>query len=47
MLQKDVLDDMKERLEKIVKEGADLYLDGRQGSGDVVAKACGFMNEAV
>ena len=47
MFQKDVLDNMKERLEKIVKEGEDLYLDGRQVSAEELAWACCVNEEAV
>lgn len=47
MLQKDEMHDMKERLESIVKEGADLYLDGRRVSAEELARTCCVNEEAV
>jgi len=45
--QKDALNNMKERLDKIVEKGADLYLDGRRVSAAELAWACCVNEEAV
>lgn len=47
MLQKDDQQDMKERLEEIVKEGAELYLDGKRVSAEELAQSCCVNEEAV
>lgn len=47
MSQKDELHDMKERLEEIAKDGAELYLDGKRVSAEELAQTCCLNEEAV
>ncbi|WWR15713.1 hypothetical protein V1224_14755 [Lachnospiraceae bacterium JLR.KK008] len=47
MLQKDNQNEMKERLEKLVKEGAELYLDGKRVSAEELAQTCCVNEESV
>lgn len=47
MLRNDMMHDMKERLEGLEENGADLYLDGRKVSAEELAWQCCVNEEAV
>ncbi len=47
MLRKEELQDMRERLEGIARDGTDLYLDGRKVSAAELAWVCCVSEETV